>query len=641
MQLPKNLRQLGRKPKTRQWTKLAALVVVLLLAISPFYIVAILIMVAVAARWRPRSSQFFNSYTVRFVVSLLLFGAITMAAGMYCWLFDVVMHPLLPLGAYAVVVGLICRFVPRDDTNEDQFFSFEDGLSATGAALGLLILVASFFLPQPSTSASVQLVTNGFDNGAHLSLIQTTYEHNGYVYGNYDDIKDAVAWKTLTAYPQGWHLANAVQWRGLGLDLFNTTDRSLALNVYVVTILVWQFAAIYLFGRVALYITRLLGIKRLRSASAVVGFFAVSMLMQLVVFWGSLQFGFSTFIGAICYFMLLIACLLEAQALKQKAVSFHWVLAGLSTMAIGLSWLFPVFAALGIFGAMLLTTFKNYSWRGWHITKQKLLYAMAAIAMIVPIISIVLIARAFTVQPDQINDHGGIFGLSNLLMGAIVLFCLYMFMRTKGALQTAFLAIITPQLVFVGLIYIYQFFTIGHTEYFFTKSVALLLCIVGVFFVAAFIKLLNDLAFKVLPVLSTVAVASIFVISIVVMSGQDPASINVLLQQKSQVKLPTARVYADLARNGDIMNRHVITFTKLDYGGDVNANVLSNALNPPKSTCLIDVYWLVYAHRGKEFPAWVNRCAKPEDNITIITSPETHQLIADLHNPAIRTILAK
>lgn len=612
-------------------------IIIVLWGLTPLFAVAIVAAILLAARLQPKGSRFLASYVSRVVVHFLVFSALTMVVAMLAWLAQMPLHVILVLVPYLLVVWLLARYVPLEKSR-GPWVNGDDWLSAVLGIIPLGIIALTFYLPHPSLAATVQLVTNGFDNGAHLSIIQSTYENHGHVYGAYEDIKNDIAWKTLTAYPQGWHIASALQWQGLNLPVFETDSRSVALNLYVITLLFWLWLAAFFCSKVSLYVLRLVGLKnRLKEPGLFIGFMAAQLLLQLVVLWGSLYFGFATFIGVISYFMLLMALLLEFRDTGKKQAMFYYFAAGLVVAAIGLMWLLPVLSALAMAALVFAPQLTKVS------LKRGLVYAGGSLLLLVPILSMVMVSRLYSVQPHQLNDHGGIFEVSTLFVGIAVAAAAYLFLcNAKPVLRVGFMAIVAPQLLFAAAIYAYQYATIGGLEYFFTKSIALALIIVSPFAVAAFIRTLSRLTFSTWRWAYTAASAMLILVIVVMLSSQSLESVRALVQRASRITNETAEVYARTAASGELMQRNVITLTRIDYGGDVNANVLSTALNTKFSRCVGDAIWTISDHHGDLFPEWIEKCARnPREHITAISGPETQPLFDAFPNQNLRVLLAK
>jgi hypothetical protein len=613
---------------------------VLVLCLTPVYTLGFVIAVLLAARWRPHKIGPFASYLSRVVLHGLLLAGVIMVVGMYGWLLRMPLHPLLVFVAYGAPCLIVRYALPG--LQVDMRIARSDWLAVGLASIPVVLIVLGFYVPRPTLASTVQIITNGFDNAAHLSLIETTYQHDGYVYGPYETIKSQIAWKTLTAYPQGWHLANAFMWKGTGLPIFSSTDRSLSLTFYVVTFLVWVWLAGFLLAEFGWYVAvRLLGAGRPRTPGMLTGFVAAHVLVQLVVLWGSILFGFASFLPTLCYFLLLgeLFTLIHDERLTPSFLLVGYSAALLSAAAIGLSWLLPVLVVLGMI-CLSLTV------HGKPLLARRRALLVGGAATLVTLVAIgggVFVALRYSVEGfGQLNDSGGIFVMSSLLVGLMLALVGMVFYKNgRGRPVNIAVTIIAPYLLFIGLLYAWQMIKLGHTSYFFTKTLALLGFIVGPFFIASIAWLGSRMAFlsTSYQVVSVLAVVT----GLVVVSGQDVASIEVFRHQSSQMDDKTATAFAGLVQDGRAAKDNVIVFTDTSFrGGDVTGNVLSTVLNQRIEPCIGDAIWLITDRRAASFPDWINRCATASaQHIVVLTSPATQHLIDDLHNPHIQTVVAK
>lgn len=618
------------------------IVLAVVASFSPLPFLSYAIVIGLLARLRPFSAQFFASYFTRVVVSFLVFSAFVMGTGMYCWLLDVQVHPLLVilplLGLYMWAAGrwqvpwVSTRWAGRDDL-----------IALSLGLFSILVIAVSFYAPKPDIAGSVQIATNGFDSGAHLSMIQTTYESKGYVYGKYEEIKDKIAWKTLTAYPQGWHLVNATLWQGMHSGVFDGQSREAALHMYAVTLLVWLGLANFLVARVSLYVLHLAKLgDKLKNKGVLLGFVAANVLIQMVVLWGSFYRGFAAFLAAVCFIMLLCAAVLAVRERKTACeLRLLYLLACMAAMAVGLSWLLPAFVVIAMLGMVFVPMLGKEWWARLMLQpKEAAWYAAGTALFLVPLVAMIGVSHFFSVQgKNQINDTGGIFHISFLMVVLLAALAAWQFVRDR-TWSSLFVAIVAPQFLFACLVYFYQYSTIGGVEYFFVKSMALLLCILGVFIPAAFVGVLSKLSFTTWPSVSMAMFAVMAVAGLVVATGQQPTNAATLLQRHSQFSHETAAAYGEVIKSGELMQRNVIVFTKVDYGGDVVGNVLAGALHPGFSECVGNATWVITSHRGGAFPQYLHDCITNEQ-VTVITSAETQPLFAGLAHQNIRTIMVQ
>lgn len=616
-----------------------------LLCFTSFYWYGIAAVVVFMAWQRSINHAFFASYIARLVAGGLLTAAIIMIVAMYCWLLKMPLHPLAILAPLLVVYLLTAPRAPEWITTRSVLFDRDDGISFALALVGICLIVISYGRAGSIPASTVQLLTNGFDSAAHYSLIETTYMANGYRYGSYQDIRGDIGWETLTAYPQGWHVANSFTWKGMGIDVYDGSSRTTAVSFYVASFLIWFVAALYLLARAGLAYLRQLGMDpSLKKPAAIAGFCAAHLTIQMAVYWGSLQFGFAPFIGALAYVAVFVICLaaLHAKPSAADRYTLHGV-AILSAGAIGLTWLLPVPVLALMYIAAVATVYKG-NIRKWDLFGDRvrlLLLATVAVLVSVSVTAMMMVSRLYSTQgPSQINDEGGVFGLSPLFVASLLATAaLGVFRYSKNEQNRLFcLAIIAPQLLFVGAVYAYQLLTLGHTAYFYTKSLAFLVVITSIFLLAAATYGAAQLHLQRFQMIASCLVIVMAVIGVTAFTNQDISSIKGLLHRSAQLSDSTARVYAELIASGEASRRNVIVYTRPDYGGDVNGNVLGTVLNKHISQCVGDAIWLITDHRGVQFGGWLNNCVREVDAVTVITSPQTYDSVAAYHNPHVRVI---
>lgn len=572
-----------------------------------------------------------------------MLGAI-MSAGMYAWAVHTHFYPALAIILFICITLIVYRAYPV--LNWRPFIDRSDLYSISGALLGIFATCMTFFGVYSGLPSTIQFITNGFDNGAHISLINTTYKNQGYVYGPYETIKDQIAWKTLTAYPQGWHLATMSFFKGIGINP-NSNNTSPLLSAYAYVFVLWMFVASYLMGKVIWGILEIVKPSKLLTTTNAMTFLACIISIQILVLWGAQYFGFATFVSAVVYFMLLFALIVDMY--QHGKADWVYILLLLHIMsAIAQAWLLPVVIA----GVMSLLAFivinKNVAGAIEFLKLGRVPTYLLAVFLVIPAFVIVGISRAYSVQgANQINDEGGIFLLSSLLVGVIAIgtFVMVLFRKEFKKIIPLFITCISPITVFVGLIYMYQLNTLGHTAYFFTKVSALLLIFTWVFSSVIIIYFLARLQFQYFGKISHLLVILMLFIPMFLYSGQDVRSLKYIIPKGAQMDAQTAGAYATVAQDGRLKNTNVIVFTRVSdvaYGADVTGNVLSTSINTHIHPCVGGAIWLITDAKSSKFPAWIDTCTKDHDQkVTIITSNETQPLIAALNNPNITTVVSK
>jgi MFS family permease len=624
----------------RQYIPLLVIALSIVMSFTPIYSIGVaLIIGTIAINFPILSGGPFRLLSTRLAVSFLLFNAWIMLVGCYAWL----THITLPTPIY--IVSFIAAYLltyaftkPKTlPPVEIESSRLKSSLSAVLALAPIAIIFLSFYFPHPSLSSSVQIITNGYDNTAHLSLIHTTYEHDGYVYGSYEDIKSEIGWETLTAYPQGWHHSTAFLWNGLGQSVFTGTSSALEINLYIITVFTWYFVMSFLFHQALWYILQ--KTKRVKKLSfvAIATFVGMSILAQLLVFWGSLVFGFATFICALAYLFLLVLLIVYTQELKLSvratgATFVAFIVALLSVMAIAQGWLFavPIAAISTFFGFFHILPFIYRNIR----TKLSAIVPMivAGVLILAPVAIQIFINQAYSTQgSSQINDDGGIFGINTLLALVAIVAAIYYVstgrLRDKK-LTTTLLIIVIPAVAFCALLYIYQLYAIGHTAYFFTKALAMTLCLVWIPLSVAVFSLTNTIR-RALPSLAAVSVIVVSFLLIPPMLGQDITSFTRLLQRNSNMTTEVADKVAAAAMDDSLGKGGTIVLAGQSYDGDTIGSIfttMQGALS--RDHCMGEAMWTIATRRNDELANYLNKCVK-DRKVQVITSPDTSKKILD------------
>lgn len=618
------------------------------IGLTPYYLLALVLAIGVTAYPVPLSAKFFASYTARLAASFLLVCSVAMSVAMYCWLVKIAVQPIFVLLPIAVVWFWFSRRGINTRGSRRLLINKEDVLAIGLAGVGIALLLASFYLPRPSLADSIQLITNGYDNSAHLLMIDTTYQAKGYVYGPYAHIKSQIISATLNGYPQGWHFVNAFFWRGTGEDIFGGGNASAAINLYVVSLLMWQFVALYLFAKASMIVMHLFRLRdKLFRAGPLAAFCAANLLLQLVVFWGALDFGFAPFIAALAYFMLLIVGVLSLLEERDKGGLFVcFVVALLCTTAIGLSWLLPAPAALLTIALAFAPLLPNKPWRSIRKYRKSIVaYGMVLLVGGIPLVAQVLINKLYSTEGvNQINDNGGIYGVSDTLAIIVISFAAFTAIAPRTArladrvLSGTYMAIASPLLLLTGAIFVYQIFSAGQTAYFFTKTLSLALVVGGVFFVAGFVKLMNGIEFSSLNIVYAPLLAVTAIITLLFATGQTTLNFNTLFQRYSNVSYNTASQLATLAQNGTLRRSQVIVFRQASWNEDVIGSVLATYTPHRINQCMSDADWVIISRRPQRFAHFVSLCTRNNQQVTILASPASDKLLPR-DNPHIHIIV--
>lgn len=620
----------------------SALIIGLILGLTPLYAYGVaLILLAFALIIPVYNKGYFSSAGTRLASLFLAFAAWTMTLATFAWVAKLSLHSSVYIISFVAAYLALYNLLPiTKNKNSSAPVPKRTLLSVILSAAGLLIMGASFYISDPELASNIQIITNGYDNSAHMSMIQTTYEANGYVYGPYDEIKDRISWKTLTAYPQGWHFVNAYLWKGTGLSFFGANSVPTDVNFYVFTVFAWYFMALFMLHQLLWSVSARVISKKYQIAQAAAVIMS-SLLIQLLVFWGSLQFGFATFIGAFAFTFLLVAILVELPTQVSKKSEVNPLLASLAlsvllVAAVAQGWLFasPV---VGVVMVAFYLPIAIHVIRKKLITIKQFLVALgASLLAFAPIAIQLFINMRFSTQgTNQINDDGGIFGISTTL--AAIIITLVITVISSNAVKDKPMAIkltkiILPPLLFTFVLFAYQLLTLGHPAYFFTKLLAFTLALVWIPLTYLVVSIAQTMSRNLGQVGATGALAVLFLL-LPLMFGQNIESFTNLLQRNSNLSAEAADDIADIAENGTLRSKKTFVFTGEDIDGDTIGTIFTSTMSETKSRC-DGVGWLISKGQNEKLPEFLNPCAESEE-IQVITSDLIKKDILDKLDPKI------
>jgi len=610
-----------KKLTTQQILAALALIIV---AFTPFYAVAYVAALVYAANYI-QPSKTFNSVVSRFILALLIMVAVIMAVGMVLWFVHMPLHPITLLLGFGVSIYGIKKLTSPTKTTAAPIIDRGDILSAISASAIILLIVAFFYLPKPQDSASVQIITNGYDNIAHVSLLTTDAIEGGYVYGYEKD----VSLKTLSAlgaYPQGWHLATSHIMNGFGVNLLQPTKALQTANAYVAILFIWYFITVYIAGKIAWRMLQNNLSEKLRSNLDVsIMFLLASLLIQLLVYWGSLLFGFASFFGCLAYLLLLTALIVDKNDSNSRSYLF---IACMATLAAAQSWIIPLPAmlatiVLGFFWHAPLPKWKQLFQKPTKYTATSLGFLL--IALLGGLFQIWILLRFTSVEATsaQLVAPGGIFWTSNLLVGVLLLFTFgYWLYDKKSKLSDSIIATLTPILLVSAAVYIYQMLMAEATSYYFVKTFGLAMSVLGVFFVPAFILWVVQLKKQVTYPLAGTLIAASILATLVIGSGQNLLNFSGFMQRNSHVTTETAEAIVHHFKTTDSTKNQLFVFRNESVLEDTLGTYFANRLTHRANLCggIVRDDQQTLDDKFKRFKKCID---KTKDHITVITSNKT------------------
>ncbi len=215
---------------------LALAVIGIAVSFTPLGIVAYMVCILLGSLAIFHQKQSSIGVLTSLFLTFLTITCLQQIAGMILWIcgitipFAAVMCSVLIAEVVYIIRNQI-RIVPLK-TNRAEL------VSAAVALISIVLLSVGLLKGDGISAQLTKIVTRGFDSSTHLSLVMSTYDAQGYVYGPAGKVHDDIVFASLTSYPQGWHLVTSNIWRMMSntLSFSNTTE---LLYYFYATIAVW------------------------------------------------------------------------------------------------------------------------------------------------------------------------------------------------------------------------------------------------------------------------------------------------------------------------------------------------------------------------------------------------------------------
>lgn len=617
-----------------------AIVVISFFAFTPFYSLGYIIALFIATR-HLGLSRIFSSAFSRYVLSAIILSITIMIAGTIAWLANVTIHPLLVLLLFALVCFVLTRLQTKDNRSS-LLIDRGDIISLALALSSVIVMFIAFFVPNPTTTAAIQLLTNGIDGSAHLSLVRSSSIEKGYIYGTFEENQGKVM-QDSGSYPQGWHLSASHLSSGFGSNPFTSNKSDVVIAAYLAVVSFWYTICIFVFSRISWQLLgRLVKKQEIRSYMSVALFVIANLLIQMLVFWPSFQLGFANYISCLLYIMIVAAMIIDRKDGPENDIAYLFA-GSLAAIAVAQTWLLPTPAvigmiALGFFVAKPLFSFKKVSFS--NIAKQW--RVVAVIATLIAGVGFqlgVLIAFSVTNPAEQLIARGGAAPLSNLLVFFIIAVAFYVWLQPKlsKSISNKIIAVTTPAIIFSGWLYIYQMFEVNSGGYYLAKLLGVVLCLTGLFFAPAAVKLVSKIPFPSPLRVSFLTLAGVAVLFVV--TNQSTFAINKLFQSHTALKYGTARLIereASKQSRGELL---IMRGERLEE--DVVGTYFYSRLTKQDAPCT-NTFVLMGMPSYKNRLLTLEECAKQTDQtITVAVSEKTEQRVRDLNLPNLRIITLK
>ncbi len=588
--------------------------IALLLAFTPLSFFAVLTLIVLGAIYTPFPSSV-DSLFLRVVLSFLLISCFYQVVAMALWLLNIQFTVPVAVSLGIVLVLVIAFMFPAN--SRIKFFTKSDLVALVVAALSISVLFAGIVRGGNITQQLLRYVTSGFDNSIHLSLMQTTYNNQGYVYGDFDEVSDKIIYKDLNGYPQGWHLINTLIWQSIDTSL-STDKLGQLLAFYVATIWIWYALVIYLMVKLVI----LIGEYITSYSSTTLGNISASMLVflsQTVLLFGLLRYGFANFIGLLALLFglcLLASCLLLTEGDNENEFSFFVISGALLTAGMAFTWLLaaPV-GAMAVFLAVV------HHKPNFNSIKKWLLNSWLRFSILLLLLGLSVAQAAVQLlygQKGQIQEDGGIMTPNYLLIFGVLITVLGFLTTKKNNLRSLFMVLVSGPMILAGIVYVYQLFTVGEPLYYSAKLGILALCVLLVFAASMvqyiFSKLFNQSNF--LTSLTFIIAFSVFMPLAV---GAKTDALRFLSSKNWMLSTTSADQVLKLYPVAE-RGKNIIVYKELDYEEDLVASHFFTVTSRVNVECRKNAVWGLLSGQDDLVNEGILRCAQEDPSTFYVIS---------------------
>lgn len=466
--------------------------VLVVLSFTPLRAVAFIGCIILWALYWP-FGKVISSFLLRLVLAFVLTSCFQQLTAGIFWLlrisYNIPAVTILELMVFLVLVLLrpASKFVLRKRT----LVSLND-VTALLVSLGSSMIIGFFMLHGGShLQQLVRQVTTGYDNIQHVSLTQTLYEHQGYVYGSSDQIMKQVLYPNLASYPQGWSLNTSLLWHAVSSNAHIQSHPALVLALYVGSFFLWYTLIIYLMCRLILALVEALSG---RSNGVMVHFGAAVFtgLAEVVFLVNVMYNGFASFLPSLLFPLALALLMLNLLAAK-KSTPLPFLIEGLLISGgISFSWL--LVAPAGYIAVLIgLVAFFRGSMMAFLRWLFKSPWALLCIIGLLGAASIQGVVQVLYGSNDLVNMPGGINDINTTFTGLFLALSVaaILYFRASAA-KNVIVAMLSGAFMISGGVYLYQFASSGTASYFSTKAGYVAFLLIFAFGAASLLAFFNN-----------------------------------------------------------------------------------------------------------------------------------------------------
>jgi hypothetical protein len=605
-------------------------VVSLLLLFTNLRIFSYFICIVVLSSVLPLRSKSFGIVT-KFIISFLLIICAHQIIGLLFWKLGLRFTYFWALFPLLTIITLFLFIKPKK-ISKFSLFNNDELIAIIISSFFVLVVVFSTISSGPILQKLIQYSSTGFDYSTHQSLVLSTYDTEGYIYGIPERVSSKIVYTDLSAYPQGWHLANSIIWRGLDNNLL-INELAKVMGFFFATTMLWYGIVTYLIVILVLKLKIILKGNRLTFLDHIIPIGSV-ILVQFAAVLHVLENGFVNYIGLISY---LIAFLLIVLGFYDNGMrKRHYAIIG-SILSVGIAFTWLLAAPIG-FIILALVLFKNINLPKVVklITSKDLAYIIVFIAICLSSIIQLFITIQYSQIPNHINASGGVwstnYGLLSIL--SLIFFALVVHRDVKNKVSEPLLISFSSVALLCSAIYIIQIHTAAKTGYYSDKVNILLLIllipIIGALMAGYTKKLVNSHG-----IFAGLFITIVAFIIFPMMLSIDMTSTRFMLARDRKLSAYSSAQITELHRIQQKFDNNIIVFKELDYEEDIITTHMLNSISRVQSECSRNIFSSQLINDKDKLINEISRCAneRPLVKYSVIASNKNYnQLRAEFKN---------
>ena len=471
------------------------------------------------------SPTYFQTKFFILVTSLLAYMGLLQISSYSLWLIssnlDISYIPFVVLS----IASVMCITIFKKVSPKLPLIKYGD-VASLSAAIIFVSFVSILPLWHAKTSINgnvLNLINVSEDDPVHVSILNDHLQYKKAVLTQ--EVNTGTARQGSDGYPSGWHIANAINILAVNPTPLIGLD---SVSLYVISKLFWAGILVYLLGAAS---ASLLPI----SKKSILVSYSVLLLTLLFSVWfitDSIESGFYNYIGILCVvpvFILSMAQLAGSSTLKKCTEGL--ILPIVLTSIVSLSWILaaPMFIITAII--IFFRTINIKDIKHDITSKEMTVPILTILLLIVPLIVSTLLQLSLITGNSASASNttsallmsGGIqiypigFFVALIIGSVPFLYILFHDFNKDKRIATpmeSYLTFITVSFIFVAIIYMIQMFYTQSLEYYFYKSlnIIILTVMIGIITGSSYLISQSNLPNIVLWSLITIGVASSVVI---------------------------------------------------------------------------------------------------------------------------------